>query len=157
MKSSSSTASPVVSPNSSLSDVRQYFRTSLGSNSRDPRFFEFLSTLGQLSDLPFDHDFHVDSKTAKLASLLVAYLSDNYEVEIPRLLPESKECLSLTWEDSSFKKFLSLYEDAVDLTQIFKPMKLSCHEFLSEDLTVDFDRIGKVLSKSGRAKSKTEA
>lgn len=157
MKYQSASSTPRASENSLFSETIHHFRTSSGSNSRDPRFFDLLSTLNQLESLPEGHELHVDKKTAKLASRLVAYLSDNYEIDIPKLLPESGECLSLTWEDQLFKKFLSLYSDAVDLTQIFKPLKVTCHEFLNDDDAVDFDKIGKVLSKSGRVKSKTGA
>ena len=44
------------------------------------------------------------------------YIAHNYDIDLPKILPEDSECLSFTWEDGFIKRYLSLTDVDADLT-----------------------------------------
>lgn len=130
-------------------------RTSIGSNSMSALMREFFGAITALHMLPEDHELYVSEPVVNIASHLVSYLTATYGVDVPKLLPESKDCLSLTWAKGSLKRFLAVYEDAVDLTVYDKSSGLSCHDFLCDDEYLDFDTVGYALGGPASIKNVT--
>lgn len=167
MMSSNTSIATIQSVSSSISNgdaaghsksVTQFSRelhTSIGSNSISPMIFDCLGTLSKLERLPDYHDLHLSRGVVRVASELIAHLARNYQIEAPKVLPENDECVALTWEFAGMKRYLAIYEDAVDLTLQNTALGVSCHEYLCDDYEFDFDAVGKAVSISGEPRSVT--
>ena len=119
-------------------------RTSKGANQLDPNFFEILKSLEKMSQLPEDHSFHLAKNVQLRASYVLFFLIHHYEI-LPKLLPENSDCLSFTWEDNDFKRFLSLDSNDADLTLLDKAANSTYIETLCEDGALDYEVINRAL------------
>ena len=97
-----------------------------------------------MAQLPEDHSFHLAKDVQLRASLVLVFSIHHYEI-LPKLLPESSDCLSLTWEDNDFKHFLSLDSNDADLTLLDKTANSTFIKTLCEDGTLDYEVINQAL------------
>lgn len=120
-------------------------RNSIGGNRIDPQFYDIMHTLSMLSRLPDYHDFHLNNNVANQVTDILHYIIQNYEIPLPKLLPEDPECLSLTWDNGQIKRYLSLTEMDADLTFFNREADVMYVEELCRDGDINVDRIAKAL------------
>ena len=73
------------------------------------------------------------------------YIAHNYDIDLPKILPEDSECLSFTWEDGFIKRYLSLTDVDADLTLFNWKQDTSYLETLCEDGELNLDHIARAL------------
>lgn len=121
------------------------YRIRSGGNRADPKLFDMLRTLEILPQLPEGHGYFLEREVVMRAQGVLSYIIQNYDIPIPKLLPEDSECLSFTWERGGIKRYLSLTEEGVDLTFFNQIDDEASLEALCEDGDLDHDRIARAL------------
>lgn len=117
------------------------------SNSKANQFFDILLLLDDLSSLHSGSDFHIGKGVKDRAVSLLCLLGGAEQLELPKVLPEGEECLSLTWDRHPWKTFVTIYPDEVEGTTYNRVSGIRCTAPLSaDDASIDPKRIFEALA-----------
>jgi hypothetical protein len=100
------------------------------SNSRTSEFFDIIYLLDDLSAQDVDSDFYIGAEVKTRAIEILSWLKDVGHIELPKVLPEGPECLSLTWDRHPWKSFLTIYPDEVEGMTYNRTTGIRCTEQL---------------------------
>lgn len=119
---------PVPTPNAAASTSPM-----IGHNGYSPELIDFFSAMRSLADLPSDHDLFLDKRVVDRAVNLVSSLYHTYQIDLPKILPEDRDTVSLTWDDGVIKRFLSVDHSDLDFLVYSRVHNISCDEVLGEN------------------------
>lgn len=119
----------------------------LFNNYRTSQFFDLVRLIEDLSELDADSEFHIAGDVKKRAVKVLYLLRGMGDIDLPKVLPEGEECLSLTWENHPWKTFLTVYPDELEGITYNRETGIRCRELLGdEEKAVDIERISRSIS-----------
>lgn len=84
--------------------------------------------LDKMSELDEEDNFYVSSEIKNTAVKILSYVKQT-DYPMPKILPEGGDCLSLTWDSPSLKRFLTIHEDELESTVYSKVGNFRCVQF----------------------------
>ena len=76
---------------------------------------------------------------------VVTFLHRNYQLPLPKLLPEDTSSMSLTWDLGSLKRFLTVYLDEIEGLIFHRGSGISCVQQVSDEGDIDLSRVAEII------------
>jgi hypothetical protein len=109
---------------------------------------ELASAIEKMSKLSDNDEYHIQTEAAQKALTVLAFIRENVAVEPPKILNQSGEAISFTWNLGNIKRYLTVADDEIDLMLLQKPNGVRCEETLSVGEDIDW---AKILNRLGGA------
>lgn len=93
---------------------------------RGAKFAALQEALLTLASFPEGHDFHLDQAAATRASSFLGLLSNNLDIDPPRLFPQDGEAAVFTWDLGAVKRLLTVDAEEEDLMDINRNTMMRC-------------------------------
>jgi hypothetical protein len=85
------------------------------NNARVDQFFRLVNTIESMRQLPEDHPLYVEGAVAQKTIDIVNLLRQITSIDAPKVFPHEAEQLVLKWRDQSSDRFLSIFEQEVEI------------------------------------------
>ncbi|MDR3497262.1 MAG: hypothetical protein P4L82_21920 [Ancalomicrobiaceae bacterium] len=115
------------------------------SNWKSSQYYAILSALRNMSKLSTDDEFYLDALTSERAQQLIGILSNNFDIDAPRLLPHDQEAIALTWELGMIKKYLTICKNEIDLMELNRKTNARIEENLNEGEDLNYKKLIEIL------------